>query len=376
MADQKDSVDIVYLEDIEPKEIVKKQEDGDKEIATVLEKEERQSTTTIMGVKRQRTLMEMVALTPKSNSLDENGKDSEPSLKKQKVIADSKGASKAATGLQPLNSIPFSMQAFKDSLNEKEKELLALECETMGKSWLKLLKDEIKKPYFIELKKFLWSEGVKGPDGITDKIFPAPQNIYAWSQTPLGRVRVVIIGQDPYHGPGQAHGLSFSVPHGCRVPPSLRNIYAEIKKEYPEFSIPKHGNLTAWANEGVLLLNTALTVRNGNAGSHSKKGWETFTARVIDVVDKYGGANLGEKSGVGRGIVFLAWGNWAAKCVEKLDKNKHLILKSAHPSPLSASRGFLGNGHFKAANDWLEARYGKDGLIDWCTLDVKPPASE
>ena len=136
MADQKDSVvDTVYLEDIEEKKIVKKQEDGDKGITTVLEKEERQSTTTITGVKRQRTLMEMAALTPKSNSLDKNGKDLEPSLKKQKVIADSKGASKAATGLQPLNSIPFSMQAFKDSLNEKEKELLALECETMGKSW-------------------------------------------------------------------------------------------------------------------------------------------------------------------------------------------------------------------------------------------------
>lgn len=136
MADQKDSVvDTVYLEDIEEKKIVKKQEDGDKGITTVLEKEERQSTTTITGVKRQRTLMEMAALTPKSNSLDKNGKDLEPSLKKQKVIAVSKGASKAATGLQPLNSIPFSMQAFKDSLNEKEKELLALECETMGKSW-------------------------------------------------------------------------------------------------------------------------------------------------------------------------------------------------------------------------------------------------
>lgn len=208
------------------------------------------------------------------------------------------------------------------------------------------------------------------------KVYPAPQNIYSWSNlTPLGRVKVVIIGQDPYHGPRQAHGLCFSVPHGVQIPPSLRNIYKEIKNEYPEFDPPQHGNLTAWAQNGVLLLNTCLTVRASDAGSHSGKGWEQFTDRVVDVVDKYGGANLAAHgsglAGRGRGIVFLAWGAWAAKRVAKLDKKKHLILTSAHPSPLSASKGFLGNGHFKKANEWLESKYGQDGCVDWCTLGAR-----
>jgi len=245
----------------------------------------------------------------------------------------------------------------------------------MGLSWLKLLKDEIKKPYFISLKRFLWEEGVTSADVKNLKIFPSPRNIYAWSRTPVGKLKVVIIGQDPYHGPGQAHGLCFSVPPGIAVPPSLRNIYAEIKAEYPEFTPPKHGNLTAWADNGVLLLNTCLTVRAGNAGSHSGKGWEEFTDKVVDAVDKYGGANLTSigssvKAGYGRGVVFLAWGGWAAKRVAKLDKKKHLILTSAHPSPLSASKGFLGNGHFKKANDWLEQRYGPDAMVNWCSLDA------
>jgi len=116
------------------------------------------------------------------------------------------------------------------------------------------------------------------------------------------------------------------------------------------------------------MLNTGLTVRAGAAGSHQGKGWEQFTDRVIEVVDRYGGANLGAKSGLGQGVVFLAWGSWAAKRVSKLSKAKHLILSSAHPSPLSARRGFLGNGHFRKANDWLEARYGSDGRVDWCQL--------
>ncbi|KAH9856542.1 uracil-DNA glycosylase [Lenzites betulinus] len=274
-----------------------------------------------------------------------------------------------------LNSIPFSLSEFQNSLSAEEKELLALECQTMGKSWLKLLTDEIRQPYFLKLKRFLREQGVKGPDDSAAnlKVYPAPKNIYAWSNlTPLGRVKVVIMGQDPYHGPGQAHGLCFSVPPGVAVPPSLRNIYAEIKAEYPSFEPPKHGTLTSWAENGVLLLNTALTVKAGDAGSHSNQGWEQFTDKVIDIVDRYGGANLGDRSaasaGRGRGIVFLAWGAWAAKRVAKLDKKKHLILSSAHPSPLSAHRGFMGNGHFKQANEWLEEKYGPDGCVDWTKL--------
>jgi len=249
-----------------------------------------------------------------------------------------------------------------------------LECACMGKSWLKLLKDEIKKPYFISLKRFLWEQGVRGPDEIptTLTVCPAPSNIYTWSNTPLGKVKVVIIGQDPYHGPGQAHGLSFSVPLGVPIPPSLHNIYKEIKAEYPSFESPKHGNLTHWADNGVLLLNTSLTVKAARAGSHKNQGWEKFTNKVLDVVDKYGGANLGASSntGFGRGVVFLAWGKWAIERVSKLDKAKHLILTSVHPSPLSASKGFFGNGHFKQANDWLIQKYGEAGKVDWCSLPM------
>ncbi|TBU49769.1 uracil-DNA glycosylase [Dichomitus squalens] len=297
--------------------------------------------------------------------------------KKSSSSSSSRGPAlkKSKTDNPSLNSIPFSLKEYQDTLSEEEKSLLALECETMGKSWLKLLKDEIKKSYFLNLKRFLASEGVKGVNDSASnlKVYPAPKNIYAWSNmTPVGRVKVVIIGQDPYHGPGQAHGLCFSVPPGVAVPPSLRNIYLEIKAEYPSFEIPKHGNLTTWAENGVLLLNTSLTVRAREAASHSKKGWEEFTARVVDVVDRFGGANLGNKNstnaGRGRGIVFLAWGAHAAKVVEKLDKKKHLILTSAHPSPFSANRGFLGNGHFKKANDWLEEKYGPDGCVDWTKL--------
>ncbi|KZT73084.1 uracil-DNA glycosylase [Daedalea quercina L-15889] len=330
---------------------------------TAVVNEQKASATTT--VKRQRTLVDMF---PGGNA---------PATKKIKVAATHTRATSTASALtsQPsLNSIAFSLSEFQAAMSDEERKLLALECETLGKSWLKLLKDEIRKPYFLKLKRFLYDAGVHGTKDSAPslRIYPSPQNIYAWSNlTPLGRVKVVVIGQDPYHGPGQAHGLCFSVPPGVPVPPSLRNIYAEIKAEYPQFEPPKHGNLTAWAETGVLLLNTCLTVKAGEAGSHSGKGWEEFTDRVVDVVDRYGGANLANSNGAGgrgRGIVFLAWGAWAAKRVAKLNTKKHLILKSAHPSPLSASRGFLGNGHFKRANEWLEQKYGPDGCVDWCKL--------
>ncbi|PCH42324.1 uracil-DNA glycosylase [Wolfiporia cocos MD-104 SS10] len=312
------------------------------------------------GLKRQRTLTDMFGASAPAAG---------PAAKKIK-LAGSAGARQLSTQ-GSLNAIPFSLSEFQASLTDAERTLLALECETMGKSWLKVLADEIRKPYFLKLKQFLHDAGVKGAHDSAKslKVYPAPPNIYAWSNlTPLGRVKVVIIGQDPYHGPGQAHGLCFSVPPGVAVPPSLRNIYLEIKAEYPEFEVPGHGNLTAWAENGVLLLNTCLTVQANAAGSHSNRGWEDFTDRVVDVVDRFGGANLPGAAGRGRGIVFLAWGAWAAKRVAKLDKKKHLILKSAHPSPLSAHRGFMGNGHFKAANEWLANKYGADGTVDWCKL--------
>ncbi|KAF6757200.1 uracil-DNA glycosylase-like protein [Ephemerocybe angulata] len=305
---------------------------------------------------------------------------SQSSQKKQKTGS---GASRpttaipTATSQRPkLNSIPFSKNAFQTSLTDEEKNLLKLECDTLALSWLKLLKDEIRKPYFLDLKRFLWDAGLKSsldtPPSL--QIYPPPKDIYTWSKTPLGKVKAVIIGQDPYHGPGQAHGLCFSVPHGVKIPPSLLNIYQELKTEYPDFIPPKHGNLISWANTGVLLLNTCLTVKAKAAGSHSRRGWERFTEKVIDVVDQYGGANLpngpngSESTGIGRGIVFLAWGAWAAERVSKLDKSKHLILTSAHPSPYSADRGFFGNGHFVKANAWLEERYGPGGRVEWCAL--------
>ncbi|KAM0749935.1 uracil-DNA glycosylase [Meredithblackwellia eburnea MCA 4105] len=252
-----------------------------------------------------------------------------------------------------------------------EKDLLQLEVDSIDPSWFNLLQQEMRKSYFLDLKSFLWSEGLRGvADSKKAKVFPPAQDIYSWSRyAPLHTVKVVIIGQDPYHDDGQAHGLCFSVRPGVKIPPSLRNIYKEIKNEYPDFVLPKHGNLISWAKSGVLLLNTSLTVKPHQAGSHSKKGWETFTDKVVDLVDRYGGA--GAEGEVGKGVVFLAWGAWAAKRVEKLDKKKHLILTSAHPSPLSASRGFLGNGHFKKANEWLKEKYGHDGIVEWTTLDEK-----
>ncbi|KAG6862006.1 hypothetical protein C0995_008193 [Termitomyces sp. Mi166 len=353
------------------------------------------------GNKRQRTLEDMF-----TGSQGKSSSTNESSGKKLKLApsgsftsssSSSKSNGSMIFGIQKLNSIPFSMSEYVETLTDDQKRLLRLEREVMGKSWLKLLKDEIKKPYFIALKQFLWDEGVKGPDDSSAKlnIYPAPKNIYAWSNTPLGKVKVVMLGQDPYHRRGQAHGklkrffhefngklnsgrgLCFSVPMGVAVPPSLRNIYRELKTEYPEFEIPNHGNLTAWALNGVLMLNTCLTVRAGNPGSHSNRGWEEFTDRVVDIVDKYGGANLPtagvrpDGAGVGRGVVFFAWGAWAGKRVAKLNKGKHLILTSAHPSPLSAERGFIGNNHFKLANEWLEKRYGTEGKVDWCNLDIE-----
>jgi len=413
---------------------------------------------------------------------------------------------------------PIDPETYRDSLSAEFKELLALELDPqhgLGSSYLRVLRAQLTQQYFLDLKRFLIAEGL---NQTRNDIFPTAKNIYHWSRaTPLDKIRVVIIGQDPYHGPGQAHGLSFSVPKGIPIPGSLRNIYQELKREYPEFKPPAFGTLHSWAESGVLLLNTSLTVKKGLAGSHSNKGWEQFTDAVVDAIDLYGGLGLvnntqnstevdrtfdqpvskrlkvdhptssgaspsetapeakdsqtvilppdpkstssasgsppttsisdpklvtpvfdpkevplddkpstsdsdhlsstkiqhGEESrpmpsnantttsdahsdsvqvegagahtpskihsaekksqdlpGFGKGVVFLCWGKWAADRVARLSESKHLILKSAHPSPLSAHRGFLGNNHFKLANDWLENKYGESAKINWC--DLKP----
>lgn len=217
----------------------------------------------------------------------------------------------------------------------------------LEKDWLALLEPEFERDYMKNLKSFLQAEKDAGKT-----IFPANGNIFnALNTTRLADIKIVIIGQDPYHGPGQAHGLSFSVPKGVRLPPSLQNIYKEIEAEYG-YQMPRTGDLTGWAEQGVLLLNATLTVQSGMAGSHQKKGWEEFTDAVIRAVN-----------GQCDNAVFLLWGSYAQKKGAHIDRRKHLVLESVHPSPLSAHRGFLGNGHFKKANDYLK-KHGKDP-VDW-----------
>ncbi len=214
--------------------------------------------------------------------------------------------------------------------------------------WTSIIQDEAKKPYYQAMREFVKSERDAGKT-----IFPKDEWVYnALSATPFDKVKVVILGQDPYHGEGQAHGLAFSVQKGITPPPSLRNIYQTLKHEYPEFNIPKHGNLMEWAEQGVLLLNTVLTVEKSKAHSHAKIGWETLTDRLI--------SELNEKR---EQLVFLLWGAHAQKKGAKIDRNRHLVLTSVHPSPLSAYRGFFECGHFTQTNQYLE----ENGLspIDW-----------
>ena len=180
---------------------------------------------------------------------------------------------------------------------------------------------------------------------------PGPQIFNALNSTPFEQVRVVILGQDPYHGPGQAHGLCFSVLPGVKVPPSLANIYREIQSDL-EIVPAHHGCLQSWADQGVLLLNAVLTVERGQAGSHQGKGWETFTDTVVQL--------LNDET---EGLVFMLWGNYAFRKGAVIDQRKHLVLKAPHPSPLSAHRGFLGCRHFSSANQYLQDRGQK--MIDW-----------
>ncbi|WP_462381732.1 uracil-DNA glycosylase [Pseudomonas sp. Marseille-QA0892] len=218
--------------------------------------------------------------------------------------------------------------------------------------WKHALRDEFDKPYMAQLRAFLQKEKAAGK-----AIYPPGPLIFnALNTTPLEQVKVVILGQDPYHGPGQAHGLCFSVQPGVPAPPSLQNIYKELKRDL-NIDMPTHGYLQSWAEQGVLLLNTSLTVEQGNAGSHAKQGWQPFTDRIIEVVSEQRDH-----------LVFLLWGAHAQSKQRLVDPKKHLVLKSAHPSPLSAHRGFLGNGHFSRCNAFLEQR----GLaaIDWRLPDV------
>jgi uracil-DNA glycosylase len=203
-------------------------------------------------------------------------------------------------------------------------------------SWSRELKDEFERPYFKELVDFIKEEYS------STTVYPPAKIIFnAFDSCPFDKVKVVILGQDPYHGPNQAHGLCFSVNDGVAFPPSLVNIFKEIESDLG-ISIPNSGNLTRWSNQGVLLLNATLTVRAHQAGSHQNKGWETFTDSVIRI--------LSERK---KDIVFMLWGSYAQKKGAVIDKSKHLVLKAVHPSPLSAYRGFLGCKHFSIANENL-----------------------
>lgn len=206
----------------------------------------------------------------------------------------------------------------------------------LGTSWKKVLEEELEKPYFLELMRNLEQKYEE------EIIYPAKEEIFrAFHLTPYEKVKVVILGQDPYHGRDQAEGLAFSVKRGQRIPPSLVNIYKELESDL-KMKRPDHGSLTAWAEEGVLLLNAVLTVKEGEANSHRKTGWETFTDEVIRV--------LGKRKDP---VVFILWGNHA-KEKEKLIPLHHRIISSAHPSPLSANRGFFGSKPFSKANAYLE----------------------
>ncbi|KAA8995512.1 uracil-DNA glycosylase [Affinibrenneria salicis] len=215
-------------------------------------------------------------------------------------------------------------------------------------TWRDVLAQEKEQPYFVDTLKFVASERAAGKT-----IYPPQPDVFnAFRFTELHAVKVVILGQDPYHGPNQAHGLSFSVRPGIPAPPSLVNIYKELSSDIEGFAIPQHGFLQSWAQQGVLLLNTVLTVEAGKAHSHANLGWETFTDRVI--------AALNEQR---EGIVFLLWGSHAQKKGTIINPQRHHVLKAPHPSPLSAHRGFLGCRHFSRANQLLE----QQGLtpIDW-----------
>lgn len=216
----------------------------------------------------------------------------------------------------------------------------------INEGWKNILWDEFQSPYFSKLKEFLVQETS------SRSIYPPGKLIFnAFDHTPFENIKVVILGQDPYHGSGQAHGLCFSVPPGIKPPPSLVNIFKELKSDLG-MEIPLSGNLEAWADQGVLLLNATLTVRAGEAGSHQKQGWETFTDAVIGKISQ-------QKSAV----VFLLWGRYAQAKEDLVEGEKHLVLKAAHPSPFSAYNGFFGCRHFSKANEFLISR-GIDP-VDW-----------
>ncbi len=209
---------------------------------------------------------------------------------------------------------------------------------TQAATWQTLLGEEKRQAYFTHMMDFIASERASGK-----VIYPAAEDVFnAFSCTEFNQIKVVILGQDPYHGPNQAHGLSFSVQKGVKTPPSLKNMYKALQHDFPDFILPEHGCLQSWAEQGVFLLNTVLTVEQGKAHSHAKIGWERFTDKVIALINEHA-----------QDVVFLLWGSHAQKKTGLIDASKHHILTAAHPSPLSAYRGFFECGHFAQTNQIL-----------------------
>jgi uracil-DNA glycosylase len=215
-------------------------------------------------------------------------------------------------------------------------------------TWHDVLAEEKEKPYFVETLKAVANERAAG---VT--VYPPQKDVFnAFRLTELGDIKVVILGQDPYHGPNQAHGLAFSVQPGVAIPPSLLNMYKELEQDIPGFVRPRHGFLESWATQGVMLLNTVLTVEASKAHSHARFGWETFTDNVISVINQHR-----------EGVIFLLWGSHAQKKGSIIDTQRHHVLKAPHPSPLSAHRGFFGSKHFSQANALLSQSGQRP--IDW-----------
>jgi len=220
-----------------------------------------------------------------------------------------------------------------------------MSIDKINPSWHPVLKDEFQKTYFRKLSDFVEKEYK------TETIYPPKEQIFsAFNLCPYDKLKLIILGQDPYHGANQAHGLSFSVQNGVKIPPSLRNIYKELRSDLG-IELPKSGNLEHWAKQGILMINATFTVRAAQAGSHQKQGWENFTDAVISKL-----------SAENKHLVFFLWGNFARKKNKLIDSSKHLILESAHPSPLSAYNGFFGNKHFSLANNYLQ-KNGKETII-------------
>lgn len=227
-----------------------------------------------------------------------------------------------------------------------------MKTEVTGEHWRQLIDEQRQQAYFKQLEhKLEQARAGAAP------VYPPVNKVFnAFNKTPFDRIKVVILGQDPYHQPGQAHGLAFSVPPDVKVPPSLRNIYKALEQDLEEFDSPSHGCLERWAEQGVLLLNTVLTVQDSKAHSHAKWGWETFTAKVMEKLNQHP-----------QPLVFLLWGKHAQQKGEVINDPRHLVLHSVHPSPLSAHRGFFNCHHFSKANQFLQQQ--KRPPVDWTAIN-------